>query len=52
MQKRRRITFGAAALALLTAAPAIGVGASASPAGASSPVSFTWWTSGYKPRPS
>ena len=47
MQKRRRITFGAAAVALLTAAPAIGVGALASPAGASSPVSFTWWTSGY-----
>ncbi len=50
MQKRRRITFGAAALALLTAAPAIGVGALASPAGASSMVtSFTYWTSGWKP---
>ena len=49
MQKRRRITFGAAALALLTAAPAIGVAATTSVASAASPVSFTYWTSGFKP---
>ena len=49
MQKRRRITFGAAALALLTAAPAMGAVATASAASASSPVSFTYWTSGWKP---
>ena len=49
MQKRRRITFGAAAVALLTAAPAIGMGATASSASASSPTSFTYWTSGWKP---
>jgi len=47
VQKRRRITFGATAVALLTAAPAIGIGTAASPASASSPVSFTWWTSAY-----
>ena len=49
MQKRRRITFGAAALALLTAAPAMGAVATASAASAASPVSFTYWTSGWKP---
>ena len=49
MQKRRRITFGAAALALLTAAPAMGAAATASAASAASPVSFTYWTSGWKP---
>ena len=49
MQKRRRITFGAAAVALLTAAPAIGMAATASSASASSPTSFTYWTSGWKP---
>jgi multiple sugar transport system substrate-binding protein len=36
-------------VALLTAAPAIGAVAAASPANAASPVSFTWWTSGYTP---
>jgi multiple sugar transport system substrate-binding protein len=49
VQKRRRITFGAAALALLTAAPAMGAVATASAASAASPVSFTYWTSGWKP---
>ena len=49
MQKRRRITFGAAAVALLTAAPAIGIAATASAASASITTSFTYWTSGWKP---
>ena len=49
MHKRRRIKFGAGAVALLTAAPAIAIGAMAIPASASSPVSFTYWTSGWKP---
>jgi multiple sugar transport system substrate-binding protein len=48
VQQKRRITFGAAAVALLTAAPAIAIGAAAGPAGASTMVtSFTWWTSAY-----
>ena len=49
MQRRRRITFGAAAVALLTAAPASGSGPR--PAGQRfyDPTSFTYWTSGFKP---
>lgn len=49
MHHRRRTRFGAAAVALLTAGPAIGVSASAATASAASPVSFTYWTSGFKP---
>jgi multiple sugar transport system substrate-binding protein len=49
VHQRRRATFGAAAVALLAAGPAIGIGASATAAGASSPTSFTYWTSGFKP---
>ncbi len=49
MQKRRRITIEAAAMALLAAGPAIGIGATTSSASASSPTSFTYWTSGFKP---
>ncbi len=36
-------------MALLAAGPAIGIGASATAASASSPTSFTYWTSGFKP---
>ncbi|HTT90830.1 MAG TPA: extracellular solute-binding protein [Acidimicrobiales bacterium] len=50
MIHRRRVTFGAAAVALLVAGPAIGIGASAGTAAAAAmTTSFTYWTSGYKP---
>jgi multiple sugar transport system substrate-binding protein len=44
-QRRKKL----AAISVLAATSAIGLGATATMASAASPVSFTWWTSGYGP---
>lgn len=49
MQRSFRNKLVASAVSVVTAATSAGLGAVAQPASASTPVSFTYWTSGYKP---
>lgn len=48
-QMSRRARYGAMAMSALTVATFAGVGITSSTAGAASPVSFTYWTSGWAP---
>jgi multiple sugar transport system substrate-binding protein len=50
LHQKRCTTFGTTAIALLTATAAIAIGATIRPASASAPVSFTYWTSFFKPQ--